>query len=191
MGQVIAADRLAHAWRQIDRIEDSLESQFVKSQARLSDDDISTLAASGISALEIGKDSVAPHKAGLYRRQFRGVTAWIVPVYSMTGLLVDLVALPQDRSPAIYWRLTGQGEALGYENIVLADERREPIMFHENPTEWLQSGRVGACILNWQKLWARETAGIEAIRVVRPEFGFEIQRRLSQPFPVPTIQVRT
>jgi hypothetical protein len=190
MGQVIAADRVAHAWRQIDRLKDSLESQFVQAQMRLAVDDISTLAALGISALDVGKDTVAPHKAGLYRREFGAVSAWILPVYSISGLLVDLIAMPHDRPAAIFWRLTGQGEALGYENIVRADERREPIMLHENPTEWLKAGRTGACILDWRKPWAAEVSNIEAIRVTRPEFGFEIERRLSQPFPYPNIQVK-
>lgn len=168
-----------------------LESLFCRAMNRMTKADIDALASNGMSALEVGVDDVAPAGAGYWKREFRGSRAWIIPVYSLSGFeLVDLLALPQDRPATVYWRYTGQGVALGYENILAADFGRAPLVLHETPLDWMAAGKTGACIIDWRRYWAGDVAHVSAIRVNNPDFGFEVRKRLSQPVPCPSIQVR-
>ena len=169
----------------------NLEAMLGRAMRKMTEADNNGLVAEGVNPLLVGVDDVAPAGAGLWRREFQGSRAWIIPVYSLSGDgIVDLLALPHDRPATVYWRYTAQGVVLGYENILSADYDHEPLVLHETPMDWMRAGKTGACIIDWRRYWAGDVANVSAIRVNNPDFGFEVRKRLSQPVPCPSIQVR-
>ena len=78
---------------------------------------------------------------------------WVGPVPSIycgveNPVLVDLIAWRPD-DPTTWWYRTGEGAALGTENLALAHTEGWPISFAATPLDWLRGDSRGACLLGY------------------------------------------
>ncbi len=87
-----------------------------------------------------------------------GTPAFILPVWNgaapsiycgvETPVLIDMLAWrPND--PPCWWYRTGDGDALGIDNLDLAHTEGWPICFATTPLEWLRGNCRGACLLGY------------------------------------------
>ena len=87
-----------------------------------------------------------------------GTPAFILPVWNGPSpsiyqavehpLLIDLIAWRPDDSTR-WWYRTGEGGALGIDNLDLAHTEGWPISFATTPLEWLRGDCRGACLLGY------------------------------------------
>lgn len=140
--------------------------------------------------LGVGADDIA-FQNGRWERRFMGRRAIIVPAMGFReNRLSDLVAFRLD-APRAFWRLEGTEPLLGYDSLEDASDRREPLMVHESPLDWLRAGRIGAVILDWTQYWPMWFSHIPALRVMDVAFGRRLKAMLERPLQIPEIQVAT
>ena len=87
-----------------------------------------------------------------------GAPAFILPVwagpapsiYQAVGnpVLIDMIAWRPD-DLACWWYRTGEGDALGIDNLDLAHIEGWPITFEPTPLDWLRAGCRGAVLLDY------------------------------------------
>lgn len=177
--------------RSLDIRPDDLERRFARSILNITDADISAFTQRGLPCRAIGADDIAAQKGGLWTREFGGKRAFILPCRAPCGNLVDLIAFRLE-SPKVFWRFTGHGEALGWDVVDSAVYDHKPLRLYDTPIAWLAGegkNRAGACILDWKRYWVGRLAGVAALRVDGPEFGFQVRERLKYPFAPPPIEV--
>ena len=86
-----------------------------------------------------------------------GTPAFILPVWNGPSpsiyqvvehpLLIDLIAWRPD-DPTRWWYRTGEGDALGIDNLDLAHTEGWPISFATTPLDWLRGDCCGAVLLD-------------------------------------------
>jgi hypothetical protein len=86
-----------------------------------------------------------------------GTPAFILPVWTGPApsiysgvenpVLIDMIAWRPD-DPARWWYRTGEGDALGIDNLDLAHVEGWPISLHKTPLDWLRAGCRGAVLLD-------------------------------------------
>lgn len=168
-----------------------LERYFTRLQHNYTETDISDLARHGISALECGVEVAAVKPGKMWARQFAGDRFFITRCYSPAdGSVCDLIAF-RLQTPLQFWRYTGQGAILGYDEAMMADFDRQPLLVHQSPYQWLKSGLAGCCFLDLNHYWAGLFGNVASIRVNDGEFGRRLKSALSQPVRVPPIEVRS
>ncbi len=93
-----------------------------------------------------------------------GTPAFVLPVWDgpapsiycgvETPMLIDMIAWSPD-DPTCWWYRTGDGDALGIDNLDLAHVEGWPISLHRAPLDWLRAGCRGACLLgHCEAQWA-------------------------------------
>ncbi len=93
-----------------------------------------------------------------------GTPAFILPVWDGPApsiysgvenpVLIDMIAWRPD-DLACWWYRTGEGDALGIDNLDLAHIEGWPISLHRTPLDWLRAGCRGACLLDYcEGAWA-------------------------------------
>lgn len=156
--------------------------------ARLMKDGIASgTLAEAMADIAIGADDIAV-KNGRWERRFRGDRAIIMPTFTPSGAMTDLVAFRMD-TPRSFWLLTGAGMMLGHESLDRADYYREPLMVHESPLEWLKAGRQGVVILDWQRYWPAYLGGVSALQFEDRTFGRRAEALLQKPLVLPPFLV--
>ncbi len=85
-----------------------------------------------------------------------GTPAFILPVWDGPApsiysgvenpVLIDMIAWRPD-DPTRWWYRTGEGAALGIDNLNLAHTEGWPISFATTPLDWLRGDCRGACLL--------------------------------------------
>ena len=114
--------------------------------------------------------AVARISAGgrLWMPEPTGTPAFVLPVWNGPApsiycavenpALIDLIAWRPD-DPACWWYRTGDGNALGDDNLDLAHTEGWPICFATTPLEWLRGNCHGACLLEYcEAAWGRIAA---------------------------------
>lgn len=127
-------------------------------------------------------------RAGRWEPMFRGDRAYVLPVHSPAGRIVDLVAF-RIETPSSFWLRDGAGVMLGHDALGHAEHYREPLTVHETPFDWLRSGGQGCCVLDFQHYWPLMFRGVRTLRAKGLVHGQRLRAALSQPFPTPEILV--
>ncbi len=92
-----------------------------------------------------------------------GTPAFILPVWTGPApsiycgvenpVLIDMIAWRLS-APTCWWYRTGDGDALGIDNLDLAHVEGWPISFASTPLEWLRGNCHGACLLGYcEAVW--------------------------------------
>ncbi len=123
-----------------------------------------------------GVNREAVHRAGglavarigttgrLWMPEPTGTPAFVQPVWNGPApsvycgvenpVLIDMIAWRPD-DPSRWWYRTGDGDALGINNLDLAHVEGWPITFEPTPLDWLRAGCRGAVLLGYcEAQWA-------------------------------------
>lgn len=156
--------------------------------SRLLRDGIASKSLAGAMAADmLGADDIAI-KGGRWERRFRGDRAIVMPTFTPSGVLVDLVAF-RPETPRSFWTMAGAGLMLGHDSLERAEFFGEPLMVYESPFAWLQGGGDGIVILDWTHYWPAYLAGVVALQFEDRAFGRRAEALLQKPILLPPILV--
>lgn len=92
---------------------------------------------------------------------------------------IDLIAWTPANPDRWWWR-TGQGAALGAEEIEKARTFEKPLLLHATPVDWVRAGGTGCCILDWRG--SPDTLrNVETFRCPDRRYAKRLERRLAEP----------
>jgi hypothetical protein len=121
-----------------------------------------------------------------YAPELGGKPALILPHFE-EGRLLDLVAVGVT-TRACRTRV-GICTALGADYIDRARESEGQLRLYSDPLEWMQRGRVGACIIDWRA--ARHVlADVPAIACSSDMLAARVERAMRLPVSLPTLYVQ-
>lgn len=121
-----------------------------------------------------------------------GVPALIIPAadYSFHWEpqdVFDLVAWIPGK-PAAYVR-TGEAWLLGEDNAMRAASERGTLRLNASPLTWLQEGRTGAVVLDWNQSMRERLRGVHDFEVETEELARSLEWNLANIPPLPAVTV--